>query len=340
MKLAVGDTASWTLHDADADAYLERAAALLREARLGAQFPSGRAVLANLAALSARCHRGLYPQLVVEWQSGLPALKEWTRVLTDVQVAPQVVAGLPPHEQLRERASRDPAYGKQLLKWLYYSELLHKPPPPLEQLVGALQKHDLLANTAQVQLTLDKIDSRGRLVRCTVELVQGPSARPLVELRGDEVIAAPALQALLYRRAAHDAELLFIELAAQPAVQARRVSIGTIGPLYLGELPMQDGLGALLSGPGSALASFATDLAASDLTADRDNDPLTDQLTDRWSPAARGDREKTRQLLGYHVTRDRKFVVDAASLPAVTALCQAAGTRNVIYPLRVSGAAT
>lgn len=336
--MSPGAAVGCTLVDAAAEAYLQRAMALVREARLGAQFPPGRAVLANLEALGARCHRGLYPQLVVEPQSGLPALREWTRVTTDVQVAAKVLAGLPPQEQLRERAPRDPAYGKQLLKWLYYAELAQKPPPPIEQLAVALQRHT--RDGVQVQLTLDKIDARGLLLRCTVELCQGPASRPLVvhSHSGDSVAAAPELKALLYRRAGHDAELLFIELAAQPGVTVRRVGIGTAGPLHLPELPPQEGLGALRGGPGSLIGTFATDTAACDLGEDRDNDPLSDLLSHRLSSAARAEYEQARKRLGYHVAKDRKFVADADSLPAISELCRRAGTRNVIYSLRAAAA--
>lgn len=334
---AVSATAGCLLHEEAADAYLERAVALLREARLGAAFPPGRALIANLEALGTGCHRGLYPQLLVEPQSGLPALREWTRVSTDVQLAPKVLAGLPPQEQLRERAPRDPAYGKQLLKWLYYSELVQKPPPAVEQLVVALQRIE--PGAVQVQVTLDKLDALGLLRRCTVELSQGPAPRPLIERSGESVAAAPELLALLYRLAAHDAELLFIELSAQPGVAVRRVSIATVGPLHLPELPPQEGLGELRSGPGAMIGTFGVDTAASDLAGDRDNDPLTQMLAQRLSPGARSEYERAQRRLGYHVAKDRKFVADPDSLPAVSALCQKAGTRNVIYPLRAAAAA-
>lgn len=331
---AISELPGCALPEAAAESYLAHAAALVREARLGAQFPPGRAVLANLEALSARCHRGLYPQLVVEPRSGLPALKEWTRVRTDTQLAPQVLAGLPPPEQLAARAPHDPAYGKQLLKGLYFSALAQKPPPPVEQLAVALQR--LEAPGVQVQVTLDKLDARGLLVRCMVELVQGPSPRPLIERRGEQVAAAPELQALLYRRAGQDAEFLFIELAAQPGVRVRRVCVGTIGPLYPPGLPAQPGLGELRRGPAGQLATFSVDTAACDLLTDRNNDPLADLLGQHLSPTGRAEYEEARQRLGYRVTKDRKFVVDRESLPAVTALCQGAGTRNVIYPLRAA----
>ena len=69
---------------------------------------------------------------------------------------------------------------------------------------------------------------------------------------------------------------------------------------------------------------------------DRNNDPLADLLGQHLSPTGRAEYEEARQRLGYRVTKDRKFVVDRESLPAVTALCQGAGTRNVIYPLRAA----
>jgi hypothetical protein len=192
-------------------------------------------------------------------------------------------------------------------------------------------------------VVLDKIDVRGLLLRCTVELVQEPGPRPLLLRDGDRVTASPELSSLLYRLAGHDAELLFIELAAQPGARPRRVCMGTLGPLHLGELPRHGELAVLLAGPGAALASFGLDTAASTLEASdapghgaaRNNDPLTALLGERLSAGARSEYDSTRQRLGYQVTRDRKFVADTESLPAVTALCKKAGTRNVIYPLRM-----
>ena len=70
---AASELPGCTLHEAAAESYLTHAAALLREARLGAQFPPGRAVLANLEALSARCHR----------HRSLPG--PWTRIASNAR---------------------------------------------------------------------------------------------------------------------------------------------------------------------------------------------------------------------------------------------------------------
>jgi hypothetical protein len=76
---------------------------------------------------------------------------------------------------------------------------------------------------------------------------------------------------------------------------------------------------------------FALDMAATDLPADRDNDPFADLLRERLSPQARDEYDASRKRFGYKVFKDRKFVAPAALLSALRKLCEERGARNVAY---------
>lgn len=339
------------LSDESADAYVRQAVALLQAARLSAQYPSGSArgpgaqggaMLAGyLRAMGSSLHRGLYPQLEVDGQAGFPTLKEWTRVLTDVDLCAQVLAELPPIATLRERATRDPAYGKQLLKYLYYSELAQLGLPPFEGMQIRLQRRPI-DGEAQFQLVLDKLDARGLPLRCTAELTQRRDAAPLITLHGDRPQAARELWGMIYRLVSLDAELTFLQLEGVPGLRVHSVTIGTVGPMLCGgvdvapEWPLP-----IARSASTALLTCAVDTVLRNERADidpdgepdRNNDPLSSQRVQALSAAARREYEEARRRRSYRISKDRKFIADSASVAAIKALCAQAGTSNLVYAL-------
>ncbi len=78
---------------------------------------------------------------------------------------------------------------------------------------------------------------------------------------------------------------------------------------------------------------FALDMAATDLAADRDNDPFEDLIIDHLSPEARTGYEQSRHKFQYHVFKDRKFVVSRALVQPLRELCAQDNTKNIIYPM-------
>jgi len=142
----------------------------------------------------------------------------------------------------------------------------------------------------------------------------------------------PALRTQIYRLSAHDAELTWSRLVSHGGLTLERVVKGTVGPLFLAPDQAPPALAPLLA-EGGVLGSFALDMAALDLAEDRDNDPLGGLLADALSAEGRAGYERARRSQGYHVVKDRKFVVSRALVRAVRAFCAAAGTKNVVYPM-------
>ncbi len=340
-----------TLTDARVDAYVAQAASLLQAARLSAQFPSGGgsaragssaggAMLAGyLRAMGSSLHRGLYPQLEVDGWAGLPTFKEWTRVMADADLCQSVLANLPRLDVVRDRSTRDPAYGKQLLKYLYYSDLQKLALPAFEQVHVKLQRR-LSPQETQFQLVLDKLDARGLPLRCTAEVVQRSDATPYITLHGDRAEAKRELWGTIYRLVSLDAELTFLQLRSLAGLHVHSVTIGTVGPLLCGSLQLvEDSVAAgewpvtLTRRSDTAILTCSVESVTREEGPDRDNDPLSPLRAQSLSAAARTEYEQARLRHGYRVSKDRKFVADSASLPAIKALCEQARTSNIIYAL-------
>ena len=133
-----------------------------------------------------------------------------------------------------------------------------------------------------------------------------------------------------------DAELTFVKLAAEPQLTVERVVKGTVGPVWMGcckeaRQVAPPSLQPLLADQDAFVAGFGLDMAAVDLAADRDNDPLERLLADRLSEQAREEYQAARRRYGFKVFKDRKLVVPRALQAQARAWCGGRGTRNVVY---------
>lgn len=252
-----------------------------------------------------------------------------------------MLATLAPMARLAARAAREPGsiHARQLLKRRYYEDLGRRRLASLGEMQVALRRIEPEASTAHLHVVLDKLDASGVITRTTLDLAQRSSvwARPLVELDDDDARHTEAFRALIYRSSGLDAELTWAQLEALEGVTVERVLKGTVGPLWGPDVALPPSIAATLEGhPDAIVASFSLDMAALDLAADRDNDPLDDLLGDKLSAAAQEAGYGTlRARCGYHAFRDRKLVAsDPAVVPGLRALCEAAGTRNIVYALR------
>lgn len=318
--------------EADPEAeYLARAAAALESARLNLHYPDWRALRDYLLDLGHAAHGGLYPGVELHAETGLPTLKEWTRIRTDRQMAESSLAQLPALAELERRSRERPAsvYGVQLLRRLYYQRLAGKPTPPLEGVQVKLRRVDAAARRAYLTVTVDRQHLSGLLVRHTVDLSEsnGPWDRPHVAIQGDVAQHTTSFGALVYRHAALGAELLFMQLSSLAGVRVERVAQGTLGPFFTAGTELPEGLPHELT----PLFSFGLELVGGDVAHDRDNDPLQGWLRDRLSEAGRAEYQAARTSHGYNVFRDRKFVTTAPSRAALEAWCTARGKRNIVY---------
>ena len=85
------------------------------------------------------------------------------------------------------------------------------------------------------------------------------------------------------------------------------------------------------------MACLPLDMVATDLAADRNNDPLGDLMSAQLSEEALPDYERAREQHGYHVFKDCKFVTTASVAPDLGAFCERMGTRNIINTVRATG---
>jgi hypothetical protein len=213
----------------------------------------------------------------------------------------------------------------------------------LQSLRVELRRLDFDQGTAHARLLVDQVDDHGLLSRSTIELAEtweDTAGEPLLVRNEDEIVVSAERRSALFRLTSSDAETTLTELAAQPGITVARVTRGTIGPFCLAELPAAIPFGALVKGPRGGFATFALEVAASELARDASNDPLPHLLLESLSGAAAGRHDQSRLRLGYRVYRDRKFVSDLASLPVLERLCRSAGTRNIIYITALGGCST
>ncbi len=319
--------------------YVRNLVAVFREARLNVHYPTAAALRDHVSCMSPQVHRGLYGGLDIDRRSGLPTYKEWTRVQTDVTLSEQMLADLGERERLEKRArERDHLiYGKQLLKHLYYTDIQAKRLAQLGGMKVALRRVDPDTNTAWFNVVLDKLDASGLFVRFTVDLSQTSSVwnRSLVRLDADSAKHTEELRTLIYRFTSLDAEFTFFKLVTFGGLTVERVVKGTVGPMLFAGQKTPGPLGELMANQAHGfVAAFPLDMAACDLAADRDNDPLEDPMVLTLSGDAKAEYEAAREGMGYRVFKDRKFVVSANLKQTVRDWCNQAGTKNIIKVVR------
>jgi hypothetical protein len=98
--------------------YIENLQLILRRARLNMHYPDARSLAGHIRAMSPKLHQGLYPGVEMNLKSGLPTYKEWTRIQTDVALAPDQLRQLGSRDALAEKAAKSPdsIHAKQLRK--------------------------------------------------------------------------------------------------------------------------------------------------------------------------------------------------------------------------------
>lgn len=329
-----------SLRGEDQERYVDLVARGIERARLNEHYPPGKRLAGQIRAMGPQAHLGLYGELKVDARTGLPTYREWTRVCADAELAPKVLAELPPIEELKPRAQAQPQgiHGKQLLKHHYYSQLREIDATPPSHMVVRLRKVDAKERRAWFHVVLDKLDASGLFVRFSIDLSQQASFwnRAMVELDDDAAKETEALRAIIYRMSSLDAELTFVRLADTEGLTVERVFKGTVGPIFVAGVPVPPGLAKVLpEGAPGMVASFGLDMASDDLARDGDNDPLDSLLTDRLPEDQARAYVQARRRYGYRVFKDRKLVVSGRSMvDGVQRFCSEMGTRNVVYALR------
>ena len=282
--------------------YLAQVVAVLQAARLSRAWPDVRLLVSHLGGMATLGPLKVGPM-------GLPTWSIWSQLVSDQAAAGSILAGLPDLETLRAQAATDSAdvHRRRLQRREYLEALQGRPLAPLGRVEGRVRRQT--ADGQEVQLVLDKLDASGVFVRITVDLSQSRDQVPLARLDLKPDTEVDPVRTVIYRSSAVPAELLFIQLADMPDLVVHRVAKGTIGPIELDR---------------GAVGHFAFDVAERRAEANRWNDPINQPLSSL---------AEVRAQRGYRVLTDRKFVVTADRRAEVLACCEAAGTRNVIYPV-------
>lgn len=342
----------------DAQRYLQILERSLRSARLNNSFPDRRRLSGTVNALQRAFEHEIYDQLYLDSRVGLPNMASFTRVVTDQEMAADSLSRMSDRAELERRRDEAPVFARMADKHDYYSWLADQELAPVDLHRVLLRRHDPSSGSASFRIELTKLDGSGLYMHLTIELTQVASAwrRKVVDLDqdGESAAANEAFRTLIYRCAALDAESLFIRLHGIEGVTVERVARGVIGPLLF-RLPTASGFattlepeghlgrlwqhwlagdGASASGP-EVLATFASDVAAGDIREEKSNDPLGPLLSSVIEDKERRRYEAMRERYPFKVFKDRKFVATRGLKGLVKVLGDAAGTRNLVYDLRL-----
>lgn len=340
-----------------ASTYLELLTRALRAARLNNSYPDRRRLQNSLNAMKKDAHGGLYDRLYVDARTGLPNMASFTRVLTDQEVSRESIKRMGDRSVLEAKRSEAAVYERLLQKREYFEKLELLNLAPIDEHRVQLRRHDPDSGTAMFRLDLTKLDATGFYIRVTIELTQVASVwtKHVIDLdeAGETAEASAAFHSTIYRYAAFDAESLFIQMHDIEGVSVDRVQRGVIGPaLYA--VPADGTVARPLEIPANALQtgwnhwlthypptegaelviSFQSDVAARDVREEKSNDPLSKLLGDGITEGERARYHETRRRFPFRVYKDRKFVCTAGVRPVVQAVCESAGTKNLIYQLR------
>ncbi len=341
-----------------AERYLQILERALRSARLNNSFPDRRRLAGTVNALRRALDRGIYEELYLDSRVGLPNMASFTRVVTDQQMAADSLSRMDDRAELERRREEAPIFAKMADKHDYYTWLGGQELAPVDLHRVLLRRHEPSTGTASFRIELTKLDGSGLYMHLTIELTQVSSAwrRKVVDLDedGESAAANQEFRTLIYRCAALDAESLFIRLHGIEGVTVERVQRGVVGPLLF-RLPSAEGVDVTLqpeghlgrawhhwlAGPGAqakgpeVLATFASDVAASDIREEKSNDPLSPLLSAVIEEGERARYQAIRQRYPFKVYKDRKFVATRGLKGLVKVLGDAAGTKNIVYDLRL-----
>lgn len=315
--------------------YVERLYRILRGAKLNLYYPDSRKLQTHVRCMSPRVHRGLYPGVEINLESGLPTYREWTRVQTDVGIASEQIHKLGSRRELerKARSSDEEIHQKLLKKHKYYSDIDGRELSPLGNMDVALRRVEHEKNTAYFHVVLDKLDASGLFVRYSIDLAQTAGAWSKQVVRLDEETAehTEEFQSLIYKFTSLDSEFTFAKLAGLGGLSVERVAKGTVGPIYLAKEQAPPAMAELFAGDDAFVAMFGLDMVADDIAEDRDNDPLDVAMTEKMSAEARQTFHRAREQFGVRTFRDRKFVVPRRMVGAMREFCEAHGTKNIVY---------
>ena len=338
-----GSIRSIKLREDEETAFINRLQAILRGGRLNNQYPDARRLSGHLQAMKPEVHRGIYSELEINVDSGLPTYKEWTRVQTDVSIATDQLRQLGDRKSLAKRVatSSHEIHQQQLDKYDYYDSIADTRLAPLGSMDVALRRVNSNEGKAHFYINFDKLDVSGIFVRFQIALSQQAQvwSSAAVTLDDDTASYTEEFKSMIYKFSSLDAEFTYTKLATLPGIEVERISRGTVGPIFYGDIAAKgridfpEPFDALVKDEKSFVALFGMETVAYDISDNVNNDPFGGLFESELSRKMRPTYARSREQFGYKVYKDRKFVVSRGMEAKLRDICSKMNTKNIVYSL-------
>lgn len=329
-----------SLAGADADRYIDMLVRAIRGARLNAIFPPERPLCTHLSFLAPEHNGGVYPQLHLAPQSGLPGARDIFRVKIDGDLAADFLA------DVAERPA--PAADSRLARKIpYYTRLASAQLMPLSRMSVELRQHIVAERQALFRVVYDRFDIAScQFARYTILLSQSDRfwRKPHVVV-SDADLAAPteSFRRIVGRFTADEAELAFVLLSRVEGIAVEDVRRARVGPLLLP--------GARIGGPIEALLDreqtpeygdeprfilcLPEDRAGLEVAAHASGDPLARLYREAVGDDARALIDAKADELDYRVSKERKFVCSHGLRGPLSQLCRDLGAPSIVRGIRL-----
>ncbi len=317
------------------DAYVQRLVRGVRAARLNAMFPPETELCAHLSFLGRAGSSGLYEELRLWPQNGLPTAREILRVKIDKDLTAEFLG--------QAAAKRPPPEGSRMARRIaYYSRLAEQPVMPVNRVRVELRQQIPEENLAAFRVVMDRFDlACNQFVRYTILLQQRDRfwrRRHLIV--DDNELSAPTegFRRTVGRLASHEAELAFVLLSDVTGIEVEDVRRARVGPMLLPGLVADEALRALFdpertpgagAGPPWVLC-FPEDRAGLEVAEHSGKDPLAPLFRDAVGETARELVDAKADELGYRVAKGRKFICPAPLRTALSQLCRDVGAPSIV----------
>jgi len=317
------------------DAYVQRLVRGVRAARLNALFPPEQKLCAHLSFLGSGGSSGVYDELRLSPQNGLPTAREILRVKIDKDLTADFLS--------RAAEQRPPPEGSRMARRIaYYSRVAKQEVMPVNRMRVELRQQVPDENLAAFRVVFDRFDlAANQFVRYTILLEQHDRFwRRRHVIVDDNELTAPTegFRRTVGRFASHEAELAFVLLSDVPGIEVEDVRRARVGPMLLPGMVADAALQALLDperNPGAAGAPpwvlcFPEDRAGLEVAEHSGKDPLAPLLREAVGETARELVDAKADQLGYRVAKSRKFVCPEPLKTSLSRLCKEVGAPSIV----------
>lgn len=315
--------------------YVRMVIRLVKGGRLNKFFPDPSAFCKMMEFYLPEKNFGLYDNLEINLDTGLPSEKEITRLVSEREIAPKTLKE-EPLKNLEEKAQSSPSEvnRRRLNRFLYHRDLLSAESLPLLDIGLKLKSLDTEKYVAYFNVEVTRFDiSESLFAKYTMVAGQEDSHwNQQILLSGDSIKYTRNFRNLISRFTVDEAEFAFVLLNDVEKVSVEEVQRCRIGPLYFRGSRIPEGMEELFEKhPDAFILALPTDRATVNMSGDKNNDPLSVIFRDSLEPALKAMMEEKARLMNYHIYKDRKFVCTRSVLSDFSRFLKDRGARCVVY---------